>query len=96
VLGEVRVARVVEHRGELLRQADAFVELPQRQQAGVGRERGLGHLDLNGQRRVEIEGDERCRVWTHDGTPVSLLMVSSATLSTNTGTASVTSRESSG
>ena len=36
VLGEVGVAGVVEDGGELLRQADAFVELPQRQQAGVG------------------------------------------------------------
>src|SRR5262249_39407159 len=96
VLGQRRIARVVEHRGELLRQADARVELPQRQQAGVGRERGLGHLDPNGQRRVEIEVEERRSVWTHEGTPVSLLMVSSATLSTNTGAAPVTSRESSG
>jgi hypothetical protein len=39
VFDEVGIARVVEHRGELLRQADAFVELPQRQQVGVGGER---------------------------------------------------------
>jgi hypothetical protein len=36
--------------GELPRQADAFVELPQRQQAGVGRERRIRHLDLDGAR----------------------------------------------
>jgi len=50
VLGQIRIARIVEHRGELLRQPDTFVELSQRQQAGVGGERGVGHLDLDGQR----------------------------------------------
>jgi hypothetical protein len=39
----------IEHRGEPLRQVDAFVELSQWQQAGVGGERRVGHLDLNGQ-----------------------------------------------
>ena len=48
-------SRVVEHGGELLRQADAFVELPQGQQAGVGGERGVGHLDLDGQRLEKVE-----------------------------------------
>jgi hypothetical protein len=48
VLGQLRIVRVVEHRGGLLRQADAFVEPSQRQQAGVGRERGVGCLDLDG------------------------------------------------
>src|SRR4051812_4238958 len=59
---EVGVARVVERRGERLSQADAFVELSQRQQAGVGRERGLGYLDLDGQRleKVELQQASRC------------------------------------
>ena len=39
-------------------QADAFVALPQWQQAGVGGERRVGHLDPNGQRLVEIEVEE--------------------------------------
>jgi hypothetical protein len=30
VLGQLRIARVAEHGGELLRQADAFVVLSQR------------------------------------------------------------------
>src|SRR5262249_40686745 len=49
VLDEVGIARVVEHGGELPRQADPFIELPQRQQAGVRGERGVGDLDRDGQ-----------------------------------------------
>ena len=52
--GEEALARI-QNGGELLCQADAFVELPQRQQAGVGSQRSVGHLDLDGQRLEKIE-----------------------------------------
>jgi hypothetical protein len=54
-------SRVVEHRGQPFRQADAFVELPQGQQTGVGRERCLGHLDPDGQRLEEVELEQSNR-----------------------------------
>jgi hypothetical protein len=47
--------------GLLLRQPDACVELSQRQQAGVGAERGVGHLDLDGQRLEKVEMKQRSR-----------------------------------
>lgn len=70
VFGQLRIARVVEHRGQLSRQADAFVELAQRQQAGVGRERGVGRLDVDRQRREEIQVEQRSgRGRCHGGLP---------------------------
>jgi hypothetical protein len=48
VLDQLRVAGVVERRGELTSQADAVVELPEKQQADVGGQRGVGHLDSIG------------------------------------------------
>src|SRR6185369_10892462 len=65
VLGQLRIARVVEHRGEPLRQADAVVELSQRQQAGVRRERSLGHLDPDGQWLEKVELKQTSRWYTH-------------------------------
>jgi hypothetical protein len=59
VLGQFWIAGVVQRRGELAGQADAVVELPEGQQAGAGRERGVGHLDLDGQRREEVEREQR-------------------------------------
>jgi hypothetical protein len=58
VLDEVGVTRVVEHGGELLRQADAFVELSERQQTGVGGERGAGDLDRDGQGPEKVEREQ--------------------------------------
>ena len=81
VLGQFRIGRVVEHYGELPRQADAFVELPQRQQAGAGRERRIRHLDLDGQGLVEIEVEEgNRRRYLHGsfpGTESGLVVLSS-------------------
>lgn len=64
VLDEVGIARVVEHSGELSGQADAFVELPQRQQTGVAGERGVRDLNLDGQglEKVELEQGGRLSV----------------------------------
>jgi hypothetical protein len=61
VLGQLRVARVVEYIRELPGRAVAFVELPQWQQAGVSGERSFGHLDSDGQQFVgiEVEGSNR-------------------------------------
>jgi hypothetical protein len=36
----------------------SFLLLPQGQQAGIGGEWGIGHLDLNGQWLIEIEVEE--------------------------------------
>lgn len=48
VLGQIRIAWIPQNCDELRRQADAFVERPQRQQTGVGGEWCGGRLDLNG------------------------------------------------
>ena len=55
VFHEVRIAWVVEHSGESLGQADALVELAWRQQAGVGGERRVGDLDVDGQGLEKVE-----------------------------------------
>ena len=54
-------AWVLQSLGKLLRQTDVLIELPQRQQAGVGRERSVGHLNLEGQRLEEVELEQRTR-----------------------------------
>ena len=60
------IARVVEGGRELRGEADALVELAQGQQAGVGGERGIGHLDPNGQRFVEVQVEEGSGLGMHD------------------------------
>ena len=59
MVDEVGIARVIQRGGELRGQADAVIELPQRQQAGVGGERRVGYLDLNRQRPEEIQVEQR-------------------------------------
>ena len=62
LLGERRVAYVVECGGELLGEADLRVVLPDRDEPGVAGQ-GCGRdLDLDGPRREEIEGQQRNRV----------------------------------
>lgn len=89
--GSRGIARVVQGGRELRGQADALVELPQGQQPGIGRERGIGHLDPNGQRLVEIEVEEGRGLGVLDRSPVSLPVARDATNSTNTDAGSVIS-----
>jgi hypothetical protein len=59
VLDEAGIAGIIERRGELADLADAFVQLPQREQASVGPERGVRDLELDGQRREKVEREQR-------------------------------------
>jgi len=54
-LEECGVAWIVEGGSEMSSEADLVIELAQEQQPRVGGERSLGHLDLDRQRRKEIE-----------------------------------------
>ena len=67
VVDEIGIAGIVEGLGELVGQADAMVELPQRQQSGVRGQGGVGGLDMDGQRREKIEVEERSSLYIHDG-----------------------------
>jgi hypothetical protein len=55
VVDEVGIARIVEHGSKLLGQADPFVELPQRQQAGIRGKRSVRDLNLHGQGLEKVE-----------------------------------------
>jgi hypothetical protein len=91
VVDEVVITRIVQHGRELRGQDDGLVELTQWQQPGVGGERGVGDLDLNGQQLVEIEVEQRNGVRTHDRPPMPLPMACYASVSTITVSDSCTS-----
>jgi hypothetical protein len=89
VLGQLRIAGVVQRRGELSGQPDAFVELPQRQQAGVGGERGVGHLDLDGQRLEKANANNAADAAHTGAFPRLARRSSGTTVETNTGPVAV-------
>ena len=62
VFDEFRIAWIIEGGRELSSQADLVIELSQQQQPGIGGERSIGNLNLDWQRREEIEVEQRSRL----------------------------------
>ena len=62
VLDQLRIAWVVEGRGERRGQADTFVELPQQQEPRIRRERSMRDLNLDRPWLEEIEVKQRSRL----------------------------------
>jgi hypothetical protein len=69
VFDEVRVAAIVEDTGELMRETEVFIELPEGEQAGIGAEAGRGGLDDDGAGVEKSEAGLPSRLYNHRGPP---------------------------
>ena len=69
VLAQLGIAGVVQGEGELPRQANLFIELPQGQQPGIARQLGLRGFDEDGQLTPKIEACLPSSLYKHSRPP---------------------------